>query len=68
MVVDWFEMYLLCLLERPEEWELGASSKLTGGTKGGLIRLTRRVILVMNGRSRLPVLPMPKELFWRKCK
>lgn len=50
------------------EWELGASSRLTGGGRGGLTKHTRRAILATNGRNPLLVPLMPRASSLRRCK
>lgn len=50
------------------EWELGASSRLTGGGRGGLTNHTRRAILATNGRNPLLVPLMPRASSLRRCK
>ena len=58
----------ICITGRHAVWELGASSRPTAGTSGGLTRHTRRAIWAMSGRNPSLVHPMPRALFWRRCK
>lgn len=59
-----FSMFLtlyVLFVGRHEVWELGVSSSLTVGGKGGLTSLTKSLISEMNGKNLSLVLPMLKE-------
>lgn len=49
-------------------WEMGASSRPTEGTRGGLTKPTRRVILGTSGRNPLLVHLMQRGLSLKRCK
>lgn len=49
-------------------WELGASSRHIGGTRGGLTKPTRKAILATSGRNHLLVPLMPRALFLKRCR
>jgi len=61
-------MFKLSYTGRHVVWELGASSRPTAGTKGGLTRHTKRAIWAMSGRNPLLGHLMPRASFWRRCK
>ena len=56
----------LCAV-RQEESELEESSRTIAERSYGQIRITRKVILGMNGRSLSKALRTPKESSWKKC-